>query len=62
VERAVHRDIPIAPLRIADAMPKDDLEYFLLLSHWMDCRRSTSPRVSCAGACAERSESGAARR
>lgn len=36
VERAVNRGIPIAPLRIEDAMPKDDLEYFLSSSHWMD--------------------------
>jgi sulfatase modifying factor 1 len=36
VERAVHRGIPIAPLRIEDVMPKDDMEYFLSSSHWMD--------------------------
>jgi sulfatase modifying factor 1 len=36
VERAVHRGIPIAPLRVQEVMPKDDLEYFLSSSHWMD--------------------------
>ncbi len=36
VERAVHRGIPIAPLRVDDAMPTEDLEYFLSSSHWMD--------------------------
>ena|SRR5665213_1961973 len=36
VERAVHRGIPIAPLRISDVMPQGDLEYFLSSSHWMD--------------------------
>jgi formylglycine-generating enzyme required for sulfatase activity len=36
VERAVHRDIPIAPLRIEDVMPEKDMEYFLSSSHWMD--------------------------
>src|ERR1700676_3043069 len=29
VERAVHRGIPIAPVRIADVMPEGDMEYFL---------------------------------
>jgi hypothetical protein len=36
VERAVHRGIPIAPIRIQDVTPKDDLEFFLSSSHWMD--------------------------
>lgn len=36
VERAVHRGIPIAPVRIQDVLPVDDLEYFLSSSHWMD--------------------------
>ena len=36
VERAVHHNIPIAPIRLDDVMPKDDLEYFLSASHWMD--------------------------
>src|SRR5437868_4402632 len=33
VERAVHRGIPIAPIRIEDVLPADDLEYFLSSSH-----------------------------
>jgi hypothetical protein len=36
VERAVHRDLPIAPLRIENVMPKDEMEYFLSSSHWID--------------------------
>lgn len=36
VERAIHRGIPVAPVRIADVQPTDDLEYFLSSSHWMD--------------------------
>jgi formylglycine-generating enzyme required for sulfatase activity len=36
VERAVYHGIPVAPLRIADVQPTDDLEYFLSSSHWMD--------------------------
>jgi len=36
VERAVHHGIPVAPLRIADVQPSDELEYFLSSSHWMD--------------------------
>jgi len=36
VERAVHNGIPVAPIRIEDVMPADDLEYFLSSSHWMD--------------------------
>jgi len=36
VERAVHHGMPIAPIRIQDAMPAGDLEYFLSSSHWMD--------------------------
>jgi TIR domain/Domain of unknown function (DUF4384) len=36
VERAVHHGVPIAPIRLVDVMPQDDLEYFLSASHWMD--------------------------
>jgi formylglycine-generating enzyme required for sulfatase activity len=36
VERAVHHGIPIAPIRIDDVMPAEDLEYYLSSSHWMD--------------------------
>jgi formylglycine-generating enzyme required for sulfatase activity len=36
VERAVNRQIPVAPIRIEDKVPEDDLEYFLSGSHWMD--------------------------
>jgi hypothetical protein len=40
VERAVHRGIAIAPLRVPDVMPKDDMEYFLSSSH---CRNWNAP-------------------
>ena len=36
VERAVHHNIPIAPVRIQDVMPEGDMEYFLSSQHWMD--------------------------
>lgn len=36
VERAVHRGVLIAPIRIADVMPEGDLEFFLSSCHWMD--------------------------
>lgn len=36
VERAVSRNVPIAPMRIENVMPRDDLEYFLSASHWFD--------------------------
>jgi len=51
VERAVHRGIPIAPLRITDAMPKDGLEYFLSSSHRMDALTPPlSEEAECLGA------------
>ena len=36
VERAVHRGIPILPLRIEDVLPSGDMEYFLSARHWLD--------------------------
>ena len=36
VERAVSRNVPIAPVRVQDVMPRDDMEYFLSASHWVD--------------------------
>lgn len=36
VERAVSRGLPVAPIRIEDVLPSDDLEYFLSSSHWLD--------------------------
>ncbi len=36
VERAVHKGIPILPLRIEDVVPSSDLEYFLGTTHWLD--------------------------
>jgi formylglycine-generating enzyme required for sulfatase activity len=36
IERAVHRDILLAPLRTENIMPEGELEYFLSSSHWSD--------------------------
>jgi hypothetical protein len=36
IERAVHRSIPIVPVRIENAMPSGSLEYFLSACHWLD--------------------------
>ena len=36
VERAVHFNHTIIPVRVEDVMPDDDLEYFLGMPHWLD--------------------------
>ncbi|MGA2396454.1 MAG: toll/interleukin-1 receptor domain-containing protein [Steroidobacteraceae bacterium] len=36
VERAVHRQVPILPVRIEDALPTKSMEYFLSAQHWLD--------------------------
>lgn len=36
VERAVHKGIPIIPLRIEDIIPTHALEYFIGTVHWLD--------------------------
>ena len=36
VERAVNKGIPIVPVRIADIIPTESLEYFLSTPHWLD--------------------------
>ena len=36
VERAVHRQLPVLPLRIEDVAPAGSLEYFLSAQHWLD--------------------------
>ena len=36
VERAVHKGIPIVPLRIEDIAPTRSLEYFIGTVHWLD--------------------------
>jgi hypothetical protein len=36
VERAVHKGIPIIPLRIEDIAPTRSLEYFIGTVHWLD--------------------------
>jgi Tol biopolymer transport system component len=36
VERAVHKGIPVIPLRIEDVAPTASLEYFLSTPHWLD--------------------------
>jgi hypothetical protein len=36
VERAVHKGLPIIPVRIEDVFPSRSLEYFLSSPHWFD--------------------------
>jgi TIR domain len=36
VERAVHRGIPLIPIRVDDAAPSKSLEYFISTPHWLD--------------------------
>jgi hypothetical protein len=36
VERAVHRHLPILPVRIEEVLPTKSLEYFLSAQHWFD--------------------------
>jgi hypothetical protein len=36
VERAVHKELVIIPVRIEDVQPAGDLEYFLGTPHWLD--------------------------
>jgi hypothetical protein len=36
VERAVHKQVRILPLRIEDVLPSKSLEYFLSSQHWLD--------------------------
>jgi hypothetical protein len=36
VERAVHRQRPILPFRVADVLPTKSMEYFLSSQHWLD--------------------------
>ena len=38
VERAVAKRVPIVPVRIDDAPPRKDFEYFLASCHWLDVR------------------------
>jgi hypothetical protein len=36
VELAVHRGLPIVPVRIEDVLPAGSLQYFLATQHWLD--------------------------
>jgi hypothetical protein len=36
VERAVHRQLPILPLRVEEVLPTRSMEYFLSAQHWLD--------------------------
>ena len=36
VERAVHRQLPILPVRVEAILPTKSLEYFLSSQHWLD--------------------------
>jgi hypothetical protein len=36
VERAVHKDVPLVPVRIQNVMPTRTMEYFISSNHWFD--------------------------
>lgn len=36
IERAVHNEVAIIPVRIEDATPSESLEYFISTPHWLD--------------------------
>ena len=36
VERAVHKNVPVLPFRVAPVAPSKALEYFLSSQHWLD--------------------------
>jgi len=36
IERAIHNNIPIYPVRIEDVQPSDAMEYYISSNHWMD--------------------------
>src|SRR5690349_15045389 len=36
VERAVHKDVPLVPVRLENVMPTRTMEYFISSQHWFD--------------------------
>lgn len=36
IERAVHRQVPLLPVRVENVLPSRGLEYFLGVPHWLD--------------------------
>lgn len=36
VERAVHKGVPVVPLRLEDVIPTRTMEYFISTTHWFD--------------------------
>jgi len=36
IERAVHKDVPLIPVRIENVMPTRTMEYFISSQHWFD--------------------------
>src|SRR5262245_20476535 len=36
VERAVHKNVPVVPLRLEDVVPTRTMEYFISATHWFD--------------------------
>lgn len=45
VERAVHKGLPIIPVRIEDVFPSRSLEYFLSSPHWFDAMGPIEPHL-----------------
>lgn len=46
IERAVHRQVPLLPVRVENVLPSKGLEYFLGTPHWAGCpsRANRTPR------------------
>jgi hypothetical protein len=45
VERAVHKGVPIIPVRVEDVFPSRSLEYFLSSPHWLDALGPVAPHL-----------------
>ena len=45
VERAVHKGLPIIPVRIEEILPSRSLEYFLSSPHWLDALGSIETQL-----------------
>ena len=36
IERAIHNDLPVFPVRIENVVPSKAMEYYISSNHWMD--------------------------
>jgi hypothetical protein len=44
IERAVHRQVPLLPVRVENVLPSKGMEYFLGTSHWLDAHDGSIER------------------